>query len=123
MTEEERKKTMDEWSDLENKIITGISECGNDKLMDMFFDWQTIRTKLNEDWNIFWNDFMEKIKTVEAKNIAHKTHIKQPLLNDEEIEQEANQYGNIHMTYEKYEVIELMKWVREKLVNPIIYQK
>ena len=73
MTQEENKELKVKWNKLENDIIEEVSKLDNQKLMDMFLDWMTIRNQLNEDWLKFWDELKAE---VEAKNLQQPDVIK-----------------------------------------------
>lgn len=67
----EKQELIKQYSDLENKIIDEIANTGNDKLMDMFLDWQKLREKLNKDWMDFFKELDEKIEQKKAETPAN----------------------------------------------------
>lgn len=46
----ERKELTEKWDALEKQLIELIAQKGNEKLMDLFLDWQNIRSNLNANF-------------------------------------------------------------------------
>lgn len=45
--QETRSQVFEHWKGLEDKLIEAVGKTGDEKLMDLFLDWQTTRTRLN----------------------------------------------------------------------------
>lgn len=54
------EKLLKKWRKLEDELIILIAKTDDEKLHEVFLEWQEIRNELNENTEAFWKDLIDK---------------------------------------------------------------
>ncbi len=56
----DNEKLLKKWRKLEDELIVLIAKTDDEKLHEVFLEWQEIRNELNENTEAFWKDLIDK---------------------------------------------------------------